>query len=298
MTRKRVRNWSQCNRSLVNQGSIIFWVKKSALKDWYAQQSGERGHPQLYSDQAILALMIVRCVFGCGFRQLQGLMRDILGLMGEGLICPDYTTICRRARFIKVPFLPRRKGPLQIIFDSTGLKVYGEGEWQVKKHGPSYRRGWKKIHIGLCVETQQIVVASLSDKDFADSQALPQLLEQVDGEIAEVIGDGAYDCYGCYKAILSRGARPVIPPRKGARKSGVDPVLVARDQAIHRIRNQKRGKRRWKQEVGYHRRSLVETAMHRLKALTGPGIRARNPANQAIEMSVKIMVLNEMMAMK
>ena len=131
MTRKRTRNWSQSNRALVNQGSIIFWVKKSALKSWYAEQSGERGHPRLYSSQAILALLIVRCVFGCPFRQLQGLMRDILGLMGAGLICPDYTTICRRARSIKVPFLAHRKGPLHIVFDSTGLKVYGEGEWYV-----------------------------------------------------------------------------------------------------------------------------------------------------------------------
>ncbi len=241
--------------------------------------------------------MIVRVVYGCAFRQLQGLMRDVLKLMDSECVCPDYTTICRRAQSVRLPAGIRRKGPLHVVFDSTGLKTYGEGEWQARKHGPSYHRGWKKIHIGMCVETQQIVVASISDKNFGDSQALPGLLDAIDGEIAEVIGDGAYDAQDCYEAIHRRGAKPTIPPRKGARKSGL-PFLRARDEAIDRIRDQKRGKRRWKKEVGYHRRSLVETCMHRIKALTGSSIRARKPKNQVIEIGVKMFVLNEMMALR
>jgi len=297
MTRKRARNWSKSNQSLVNQGSIIFWVRDSAAKSWYSDQQDARGRPAIYSNQSILALMIARVVYGCAFRQLQGLMRDILQLMRTGCQCPDYTTICRRARGVIVPFKVRRKGPLHIVFDSTGLKVYGEGEWQARKHGFSYRRGWKKIHIAMCAETQQIVAASISDKDLHDSQAFPGLLNAIRGEVTEVIGDGAYDTRGCYEAIHRRGAKPIIPPRKGARIPG-HPSLEQRDAAIHRIRDQKRGKRRWKEEVGYHRRSLVETAMHRVKALTGSSIRARNSENQVIELSVKMFVLNEMMSLK
>lgn len=168
----------------------------------------------------------------------------------------------------------------------------------MRKHGPSYRRGWKKIHIGMCAETQQIIVASLSEKEVADSQVLPDLLDAVQDEVEEVIADGAYDCRGCYEAIRKHGARAIIPPRKGARLSAGEPVMECRDQAIYRIRNQKRGKRRWKKEVDYHRRSLVETAMHRLKAHMGSNIRARKQENQVVEMGVKIFVLNEMMAMR
>ena len=298
MTRCRARNWYKSNQALVNQGSIIFWIKDRPQRSWYSDQQGARGRPAIYSDQAILALMIVRVVYGCAFRQLQGFMKDILKLMNTGCNCPNYTTICRRARGVEVPSNVHRKGPLHVVFDSTGLKVFGEGEWQARKHGPSYRRGWKKIHIGMCVETQQVVVASISDKELGDSQALPGLLDAIEGEVAEVIGDGAYDCRSCYEAIYRRGAKPTIPPRKGARKSGVEPALLARDKAIHRIRDQKRGRRRWKQEVGYHRRSLVETLMHRLKALTGSNIRARILANQVIEISVKMYVLNEMVALR
>lgn len=297
MTRKRARNWSKSNQALVNQGSIIFWVKDSAAKSWYSDQQGARGRPAVYSDQAILALMIVRVVYGCAFRQLQGLMRDILMLMRIGCECPDYTTICRRARGVKVPIGVPRKGPLHVIFDSTGLKVYGEGEWQARKHGPSYRRGWKKIHIGMCAETQQVVVASVSAKEVGDSEVLPQLLEAISGDVAEVIGDGAYDTRGCYEAICKRGARPLIPPRNGARKSGL-PFLAARDTAIHRIWHQKRGKRRWKKEVGYHRRSIIESLMHRFKAHMGSRIWARLLANQVAEIRVKLFVLNKMMALQ
>jgi Transposase DDE domain len=299
MTRCRARNWSKSNQALVNQGSIIFWVQDRADCSWYSDQQGARGRPAIYSNQAILALMIVKSVYGCAFRQLQGLMRDVLKMMDSGCVCPDYTTICRRARGVSVPSNLPRKGSLNLVFDSTGLKVFGEGEWQARKHGYSKRRGWKKLHIVMCAETQQVVAASISDKDLHDSQALPGLLDAVKGDIAEVIGDGAYDSKACYEAIHRRGAKPIIPPRKGARKSdGSNPALHARDAAIHRIRDQKRGKRRWKEEVGYHRRSLVETAMHRYKALLGHGIQARITENQVIEISVKLFVLNEMMALQ
>ncbi len=303
MTRCRAREWSKYNRSLVKQGSIIFWIQQGSLKGWRTDPVGGMGRPLVYSRHAILAAMIVRCVFGVAFRQLQGLFEDLLPLIAKGLPCPNYTTICRRARTLKpplqrVPFKVRKTGPVHVVFDSTGLRVYGEGEWQIKKHGPSYRRGWKKVHVGMCAETQQIVVASLSDKDFSDSHAMIQLLNHIPGQVAEVVEDGAYDCHGCYEAIHQRGARAIIPPRRGARKSRGDPVLADRDRAIHRIRDQKRGKRRWKEEADYHRRSLVETAMHRLKTVTGSGIRARHPDSQSAEMSVRIMILSEMMAMK
>ncbi len=193
MTRCRARNWSKSNQALVNQGSIIFWVRDRADCSWYSEHRGARGRPAIYSNQAILALMIVKSVYGCAFRQLQGLMRDVLKMMDSGCVCPDYTTICRRARGVRVPSNLHRRGPLNLVFDSTGLKVFGEGEWQARKHGYSKRRGWKKLHIVMCAETQQVVAASISDKDLHDSQALPGLLDAVKGDIAEVIGDGAYD---------------------------------------------------------------------------------------------------------
>ena len=138
-------------------------------------------------------------------------------------------------------------------------------------------------------------MASLSDKHQADSQELPKLIDSITAEIDEVIGDGAYDTLECYKAIHKRSAKPIIPPRKGAKSSGTEPALRARDQAISRIRDQKRGKRRWKIEAEYHRRSLVETAMYRLKTRTGRRMRARLPESQLTELSIRIHVLNEMM---
>lgn len=138
-------------------------------------------------------------------------------------------------------------------------------------------------------------MASLSDMHQADSQELPKLLDSITAEIDEVIGDGAYDTLGCYKAIYKKGAKPIIPLRKGAKSSGTEPALRSRDQAIHRIRDQKRGKRRWKEEVDYHQRSLMATTMYRLKTRTGRRMQARLPESRLTELSVRIHVLNEMM---
>ena len=249
MTRKRARNWSKSNQALVNQGSIIFWFKKGSQESWYARQEGGRGRPPVYSDDAILALMIIRAVYSSPFRQLQGLMQDFLSLIDKGCACPNYTTICRRSTSLRVPANVKRRGPLHVVFDSTGLKVYGEGEWKLKKHGPSYHRGWKKIHIGMCVETQQIVVASISDKELGDSQALPELLEAIDGDVIEVIGDGAYDTRNCYEAIHKRGARPTIPPRKEqGNQTEIHRYRRGIKQSLgYAIRNEVNadGKRRW-----------------------------------------------------
>jgi hypothetical protein len=54
------------------------------------------------------------------------------------------------------------------------------------------------------------MAAVVSTNNFADSQVLPDLLEQIEDDLEQVSADGAYD------TITKRGERPVIPPRKNA----------------------------------------------------------------------------------
>jgi len=62
-------------------------------------------------------------------------------LMDLGLKIPSYTQICRRAEGLEIDFeIPKANKPIYIVVDSTGLKVYGEGEWKTRKHGISKRR--------------------------------------------------------------------------------------------------------------------------------------------------------------
>ena len=150
------------------------------------------------------------------------------------------------------------------MVDSTGLKIYGEGEWKTRKHGISKRRTWRKFHVGICEKNQSVVGAALTTNDIGDSEVFGSLLDTIDGSIESVSGDGAYDTIDCYDACDCYGANPIIPPRRGAKKQGKnkEESLKKRDQAIEFIKTyggDDERRKNWKKEMGYHRRSLAET---------------------------------------
>jgi hypothetical protein len=90
---------------------------------------------------------LLRMAFGRPWRQTEGLLRSILTLLGVSLTVPDHTTFSRRSTGLSLPTLrtPSRE-PVHVVIDSTGLKVYGAGEWQREKHGGRDRHSWRKLH--------------------------------------------------------------------------------------------------------------------------------------------------------
>ena len=93
-------------------------------------------------------------MFGLPVRQAEGFLASLLKLMGLELAVPDHTTLSRRVRTWHSPTKrPDRHGqpdaPVYIPVDSTGLKVYGAGQWLEEKHGAKSRRGWRKLHLAL-----------------------------------------------------------------------------------------------------------------------------------------------------
>jgi hypothetical protein len=174
------------------------------------------------------------------------------------------------------------------------MKVYGEGEWKMRLHGKEKRRTWRKLHLCIDHTTHEVVSLSMTDRDVLDRVEVPQLLKAVEGEVVEVLGDGAYDFEACHRAIYERGARAVIPPRKRARvRAG--PEFKDRNEAVERVREV--GKAQWKKEAGYHRRSLVETAMMRLKSLFSDRLKARQWRRQEAELRLRCAALNRMTAL-
>ncbi len=77
--------------------------------------------------------------------------------------------------------------------DSTGLRLCGPGEWLTEKHGGRGRRSWKKLHLGVDADTGRIVASALTGKDVDDGSQVGPLLDQVDGPVASVTADGAFD---------------------------------------------------------------------------------------------------------
>jgi hypothetical protein len=166
--------------------------------------------------------------------------------------------------------LPRSGDIKDVVVDASGLKVFGEGEWKVRQHGVSKRRTWHKVHFAINPKNHEIVASVLSSNDVSDGEVLGGLLDQIPGDLDSVAGDGAYDTEPGHKEIHKRKAQPLIPPRRNAVLHEENEVLFERNKAIARIQslgNTEEVRKKWKKEVGYHKRSLAETGVFRFKAL-------------------------------
>jgi hypothetical protein len=291
----RIRNWSQYNDALVRRGSLTLWVDQETLQAWRYQGPARRGAQVQFSDAAIECLLTLRAVYHLTLRATEGFARSLFELMELDLDVPDYTTLCRRAATVQITLPKRAEGPLHLVLDSTGLKVYGEGEWKVRQHGYSKRRTWLKLHLAVDPQTHEIQAAMVTDPGVTDAETVPALLEQVEGPIECAAADGAYDRREVYDALHGRSARAVIPPRRDAkikRHGNTAGPRLDRDENLRRIR--KVGRAAWKEESGYHERSLAETAMFRMKTVFGDGLASRAPARQATEAGVRCRALNIM----
>jgi hypothetical protein len=235
----------------------------------------------------------MKVLFGMALRQTTGFVESLLRLMGLDWAVPDFSTLSRRQKTLRVT-LPYRgsDGPLHLLVDSTGIKVEGEGEWNARKHGGTTRRVWRKIHIGIDEKSLEIRAAEFTTSDVGDAPMLPELLDQIPPEqqIASVTADGAFDTRKCHDAIAARGAAAIIPPRKNAKPWKPDtPGAIARNDIL---RTSKRvGRTIWRRWSGYHRRSRAETKMHCVKLL-GQRLSARDFDRQVAELQVRVAVLN------
>ena len=290
--RYRIRNWRDYNSALVRRGSLTLWVEEGAAGRWRDTASPVgRGRQRFYSDLAITCALTLREVYHLPLRSTQGLIRSVLRLLGSDLSAPHYSTLSRRAATLDVKLPRLSKGALHLAVDSTGVKLYGEGEWKVRLHGKEKRRTWRKLHLCIDHTTHECVALSMTDKDALDRRELPGLLGGVEGEVAEVLGDGAYDFQDCYRAIRAKGAHAVIPPQVRARvRSGAE--FGDRNAAV--LRGREVGRDGWKKEAGYHRRSLAETAMMRLKTIFSDSLKSREWSRQETELRLRCAALNKM----
>lgn len=300
----KVTNWHDYNEALVSRGTVTVWLGSDAASSWHdSQKTGKAGHPKLYSDIAIRAALTIQTVYHLPLRATEGFVSSLLTLMGLPLKCPDYSTLSYRAEQLDIPMSSGvraaliRGEALHIAVDSTGVKMYGEDEWKVRKHGWSKHRTWRKVHLGVDVSTNLIAAGDMTGNEVSDSQMFPGLLDQVPKEarLAEASADGAYDTRSSYEALKTRGAKALIPPKKNARiwqHGNTKAERLARDQNLRCIR--KVGKSKWKKEVGYHKRSLSETTMFRFKTVFGASLPGRDFSTQRVQTKIRIAALNEM----
>ena len=293
----RIRNWSKYNAGLKQRGSVTFWLSDDVIADWLEPNlTGRRGASPIYKDLAIGTFETLKSIYGLAGRQTEGFIRSLFELMAIDLPVPEHSTVSRRKGRLSIalPVVPK-SGSVHLVVDSTGVKVYGEGEWKTRQHGVSKRRTWRKLHLGVDESTGEILAAVVSTNDVHDSEVFSDLLEATEADIEQVSADGAYDKRRCYDTLSERGTKAVIPPQKNAKiwqhgNSKAPPH--PRDENLRAIR--KRGRKAWKRQSNYHRRSISETTMFRLKTIFGGKVRSRKFDNQAAELLLQCAALNRM----
>ncbi|KAA6329136.1 hypothetical protein EZS27_022028 [termite gut metagenome] len=227
--------------------------------------------------------------YGLKLRQSKGFLESIFSLIRKShLLVPDYSTLSRRQRSLPVKVSRRLEcgENLTAGIDSTGLKVYGEGEWKVRRHGSSKRRTWRRLPVCMDLDTQEILSVALTGNREDDAAAGKRMLDGKRTHIKGFKGDGAYDDFG-FREKLGAGIIQTIPPPRDAvihkpkRNKPVREFPIQRNEAVSRIQAQ--GSRAWKEQQGYHRRSLNEVVMFRYKTIFSGELNARTIENQTTE---------------
>ena len=298
---RKVTNWPAYDASLRQRGSLTVWFTDEAIAAWAAEPRMTRGGQARYSPLAILTALTLRAVFRLAYRQAEGLIGSLVGLLGLDLRVPDHTTLSRRAATLDVPqpgsaSADAGSEPLHLLVDSTGLKLCGKGEWLLEKHGTATRRSWRMLHLGVDANTGRIVAATLTAKDMDDASQVGPLLDQVAGAVVLVTGDGGYDRNCVYDSVAQRhpDAAVVVSPRANAVPSDTaETAPTQRDCHVQHIAEH--GRMAWQRASGYNKRARVEAAMSRWKQVIGDELRAHTDERRATEVAVAVHALNRML---
>lgn len=300
---KKIINWGEYNKSLENRGNFSVLLNVAYLNS-IPTKTGSVGRPIEYTDAVLLFLAQIREFMHLPIRQTIGVARFILVSAGLELQLPSRTTISRRLSTVKIPnYLNCINFASPIIFlpDSTGLKISGEGEWKVRKHGTDKRRKWVKVHLGVDHRTRAIISTCVTGAKTDDGHKLPHLLDCIPKTLPEtkqVIADGAYDKNCLYVDTERRGAALLTPPKKNSRWRGdIKDGKVTSDPGWERRNTYLKecwqyGWDGWKKRSGYHKRSLAETAMFRLKCTFSSRLKSRITVNQVAEVNIRVSLLN------
>ena len=250
----KVQNWPADEAGLRRRGSLTLSIEDAALECW--QTNGPGGQAR-YMDAAIQNSRMLRVAFKLALRQPGGLMTSVLTLMDLTLSAPDYTTVsCRAMTLPVIQSATVPHGPLHVLIDSTGLQIYGAGQWLEAKHGAKACRTWRKLHLAVDADSGMIVAQMLTYQDADDPSRVGPLPDQIDDPIGRVTADGAWDGDPTDQMIAARGdsIAVVIPPRATAVPGGDPGPPIQRDRHLAMITEQ--GRLAWQAASCYGQRCL------------------------------------------
>ena len=116
------------------------------------------------------------------------------------------------------------------------------------------------LHLATDADTGRIVASVLTDKDADDGSQVGPLLDRIEGAVASVTGDGAYDRDDVYTEVAARhpAAAVIVPPRSNAVPSeAAETAPTRRDAHVRCIAE--RGRLGWQRASGYGWRACRAT---------------------------------------
>lgn len=290
------RDWSKYNRTLVNRGNINLWVTPQALDNWAAKKEKKNGHPFIYGDELIKAMCFIRFKFHLSLRETEGFFLSLMENMNMTFKAPCYTQLCRRMKKLSLPkHLLSRRQVTDVVIDTTGLKVYGSGEWRGHRYGGAKKR-WKKLHLAMEPKNGKLVFSKMTDEYIHDTQYIKEILQRANRRPGRVLFDGIADSKRCYETAQKYNKQLLTPPKKGAVFRG-EKVFADRNDAIKIIQalgGDKIAKSLWGRLIGYSRRVIVESMMSRWKRLFGDRLKSICDQRREIEIHLKSIMINKM----
>ncbi len=298
-TKRAKRDWVAYNNHLVRRGYLSIFISKDFASSWIVKYDESkpklRGGQAKYTDEAITALLSLRCVFRQPLRSMEGFAKSLVSMMNLDLDIPDYSTLSLKIKKmkIKLPFLTKDRVGHVVSIDSTGLKIQGQGEWNRKKHCQKDRREWVKLHLVVDNESMQILAVESTADDVHDCEVFNQLIDALPKTVNKVLGDGAYDTLGAHEKSLDNGIDLVALPRDNAVIDGTssEPHVLRRNEHIERYQN--KGIYAWANKNSYWDRNRVETTMSRFKTTFSGVLTSRKVASQKNEVILKCGILNK-----
>ncbi|MBC3789179.1 hypothetical protein FHK02_5763 [Spirosoma sp. LMG 31448] len=215
-TQYRLTNWSAYNQALIQRGNLQLWVDEDTLQNWYFQGPQKPGGAYRYSETCIECALRIKYMLSLAFRQTEGFIASLFEAMKLDLQTPSYSQLCRRQAQLTQQLTPTpspsaSQEPTYVVVDSTGLKVYGEGEWKVRQHGTTQRRTWRKVPVAYDEASNEILAIALTTNDIDDASMLKPLLDTVVLPTNRVGADGAYDRAKSMTIYKSARFKPSFP---------------------------------------------------------------------------------------
>lgn len=286
-------DWRIYNERLVRRGEIF--ISKDVIKNWNKElvvmNHNKIGRKYRFPDSFMKMLGYVRVYFGLGYRQTEGLIRTYSTAVPY---VPDYTAIHKRICKLDITIkADASKGNIELVVDSSGIKLTNRGEWLTHKW-QKHRKGFLKIHVGVDVQTKQVLAVKITDEHTHDSKHLKYLLSESAkfGTISKVLGDGAFDSRESFGMIANIEATPAIRVRKNAipNAKGCYPRKLA-------VLAQKADYKKWAASVSYGKRWIVESVFSAIKRMFGEEVRSKKRRNMIQELMLKISLYNRFMVM-